>query len=158
MFQRFSQPTRSKSPVQKIRQALSGKKRGDQAALEHMRCVEKSTVSRWKKICDALDEIDGEVEISQLSHCQPAHLEEIARRCQRKEEIVELIESCEEEKLTVKQLRERLLNEHVTNGVSKPCQASDLDTLIGAGKTFGTTKPLHPVVVDHRGERSGPDA
>jgi hypothetical protein len=71
--------------MQKIRQALSGKKRGDQAALEHMRCVDQSTVSTWKAICDAMEAIDGKHSISNVSHCQPSHVAEIARAYRRKQ-------------------------------------------------------------------------
>jgi hypothetical protein len=69
--------------LQKIRQALSGKKRGDQAAPEHMRCVDQSTVSTWRATLDVMEAIDGKCEISHLSSFWPSHATEIARAYRR---------------------------------------------------------------------------
>jgi hypothetical protein len=63
----------------KIRQALSGGKRGDQARLGHMRCVNVRTASTWKAIADVLEVADGIVSISRVEHFQPSHAAEIAR-------------------------------------------------------------------------------
>jgi hypothetical protein len=65
--------------MQKIREALAAGERGDQARLEHMRCVDKGTVSAWKAAADFLDALDGKVGISQLSSFQPSHATEVVR-------------------------------------------------------------------------------
>jgi hypothetical protein len=48
-------------------------RRGDQKAMEMMRCVDKSTVSDWRATCDLVEAVEGKVVISQLSHFQPSH-------------------------------------------------------------------------------------
>jgi hypothetical protein len=104
----------------KIRDALSAGNRGDQAALEHMRCVDQTTVSDWKAICDVLTAIDGKHGISHVSSFQPSHAKEIARAFRKREkdparwtpemkdEAADWVERCEAEELTVQALRAAL--------------------------------------------------
>jgi hypothetical protein len=103
-----------------IRQALSGNGRGSQKHLEKLRCVDQSTVSHWKAICELLDALDGKHDLNHLSHVQPTHVLEVARALRREhgkvtgwpgevvDEAVEWIERCEERELTVPQLKAEL--------------------------------------------------
>jgi N6-adenosine-specific RNA methylase IME4 len=104
--------------MQKIRQALANGEHGDQARLEHMRCVDHSTVSAWKAVCDLLDAVDDKRLISNLSTFQPSHAYELARVLRRqhgrdvgqwpeeaREQLAEWIDRVETEQLTVKELR-----------------------------------------------------
>jgi N6-adenosine-specific RNA methylase IME4 len=133
----------------KIRDALSAGNRGDQAALERMRCVDQTTVSTWRAACDVLNAIEGKHELTHVSTFQPTHAVEIARALRKrekdpakwtpemKEEAADLVHRCEEEELTVKQLREVLVskaNEPPDGG----CAVDDLAALVGAGRRFGT--------------------
>lgn len=101
----------------KIRQALDANERGDGTRLAAMRCVGKSTVSQWQATRQVMDATEGKVHLSELRHFQPTHAREIATSFRRKEkdwsdatkaEIVEWVERCEAEELTVEQLREEL--------------------------------------------------
>jgi hypothetical protein len=101
--------------MEKIRQALSAGERGDQKALQRMRCVDTSTVSRWKAACEMMDTVEGKVAISQLSHFQPSHATELARHFRKtggndwtektRLKIAEWVDRCEAEGWTVQQLR-----------------------------------------------------
>jgi hypothetical protein len=106
-----------------IQQALANGQRGDQAALERMRCVDKSTVAQWKGACEVVDAIKPKVLISKLSHAQPCHAYEIARAYRKvekdaalwtpeiKDELADWVERTDAEELTVAQLREALKEE-----------------------------------------------
>jgi hypothetical protein len=52
-----------------------------------MRCVDKSTVSKWVATCDVAEAVEGKVAISQLLSFQPSHAYEIARAYRRKEKV-----------------------------------------------------------------------
>lgn len=135
--------------MQKIRQALASGRRGDQAHLEHMRCVDKRTVSTWKAACDVLDAVENKVQISGLSEFQPSHAYELARAFRKqskewdddiKDQIAEWVDRCEKEALTVEQLRTALAPQR--NGAT-PINpdariVNDLQKLIDAGEIFGT--------------------
>src|SRR5579859_3435604 len=129
----------------KIRQALSNGSRGSQAMMERLRCVDQSTVSDWKAICDVVDAIDGKHGITHLLSFQPSHAKEVARHYRRKakvwddavkDEIADWVDRCEAEGFTVKQLRQALLSEK--NGVSpaETCTVDDLAKL--DTRKFGT--------------------
>lgn len=136
--------------MQKIRQALANGERGDQSQLEHMRCVDQTTVSTWQAACDLLNEIDGKYDLSHVSAFQPTHAREIVRALRKehgrdveqwpeeaREKIVEWIERVEEEKLTVQNLRVAL---HQTAPPDKveTCSVSDLASLVSRGIRFRT--------------------
>jgi hypothetical protein len=84
--------------MHKIRQALAARRRGDQALLERLRCVDQSTVSRWAAACELLDAIEGKCAISHDSKFQPSHATEVVRAYRKKaeslsaDEIIEWIE------------------------------------------------------------------
>jgi N6-adenosine-specific RNA methylase IME4 len=132
----------------KIRQALAGGQRGDQSRLGHMRCVEPGTISKWRHACDLIEAVEDKVSISTLSSFQPSHAAEIARHFRKREkewtqetkaEIVEWVDRCEKEELTVQQLRQVLVEQ--TNGAGvkgKGCTVEDLDALADSGEVFGT--------------------
>jgi hypothetical protein len=50
-----------------------------------MRCVDHSTVSTWRAVCDVLDAIEGKGSISNLSNFQTSHAAEIARAIRKRE-------------------------------------------------------------------------
>jgi ActR/RegA family two-component response regulator len=62
------------------------KQGGDQARLEQMRCVDHSTVSQWRRICDVVEVIKkGNVGYPTFEHFQPSHADEIARAFRKRE-------------------------------------------------------------------------
>jgi hypothetical protein len=150
--------------MQKIRQALSNGRRGDQKRLELMRCVDKSTVATWRASSDVLDATDGKVEISQLSHFQPSHAVEIARAFRRngkqwsedtKEQIAGWVRRCEDEALNVRELR-RLLREPVRSapGTKDGCTVAQLDLLAEREERFGTVYADPPWAYDNQATRA----
>lgn len=155
--------------MHKIRQALAAGERGDQARLEHMRCVEAATVSRWKAACEGMDAIEGKVEISQLSNTQPSHVEEIARAARRKhgkaetwteeakEEIADWVDRCESREWTVKELRAELLKESAEPNDEPGCTSSDLNSLATDGKRFGTIYADPPWKYGNQATRAATD-
>src|SRR5262249_28725474 len=115
-----------------IRQALSAGERGDQKRLELMRCVGKNTVSAWKAACDVRDAIEGKVPISELSNIQPSHATELGQHFRKrspewdestKEDIKEWVLRCDEDELTVEQLRKELKDEYRQQSVEKAGKA-----------------------------------
>jgi N6-adenosine-specific RNA methylase IME4 len=152
----------------KIRQALAGKARGDQAWLERSRCVGHSTVSGWRSICDVLEAIDGKRRLTDVSHFQPTHAEEIGRHYRRRarvwdepirDEIADWVDRCEAEELTVQQLRQALIADKVqrANGHGETCTVDDLWKLIRAGKRFGTVYADPPWRYDNQETRAATD-
>jgi hypothetical protein len=134
--------------LQKIRQALSNGRRGDQKRLELMRCVDKSTVATWRAAIAVLDAIDGKVEIPQLSHFQPSHAVEIARAFRRigkewpedtKEAIAGWVRRCEDDRLTVQQFRQLLREQAKSDtALANGCEVKHLEQLVERGERFGT--------------------
>lgn len=104
--------------MQKVRASLSNGKRGDQKALEQMRCVDHSTISRWKAACDVLGAVDGKCAISHISTFQPSHAQSLAREFRKmygrdpdkwpQEELLGWIDHCEENAFTVEQFNAAL--------------------------------------------------
>lgn len=138
----------------KIRQALAGNGRGDQERLARMRCVMPGTISKWRHACAVMDVMDGKVSLTTLSSFQPTHAEILGRAYRRRskqwddatrKEIVEWVERCEDEGLTVEQLRTALVTPP-RNGKSSAhiepasgCRTvKSLRQLTDAGETFGT--------------------
>jgi N6-adenosine-specific RNA methylase IME4 len=140
--------------MQKIRQALSGGERGDATRLAHMRCLDDSTVRHHRAVCHVMDIMDERnVAYATFQSAQPSHAREISRAFRRKEknwsdetkaEIVEWVERCEAEELTVEQLRAALRcqgnGKHCESRASKlgvPIEES-LAKLVDDGEVFGT--------------------
>jgi N6-adenosine-specific RNA methylase IME4 len=135
--------------MENIRQALAGKARGDQVQLERLRCVDHSTVSTWRAVCDVLEAIQGKCSISNFSHFQPSHAAEIGRAFRRpgktwpeetKEEIAGWVDRCEAEEWTVEQLRSAVAPcRNGTSPIQEDVRVVDgLEALIAAGESFGT--------------------
>jgi N6-adenosine-specific RNA methylase IME4 len=115
-----------------------------------------------------LDAIDGKVEISQLSHFQPSHAVEIARAFRRKEKkwsedtkeaIAGWVRRCEDDRLTVQQLRQ-LLREPAKNGETPSengCEVKHLEQLIEHGERFGTIYADPPWPYDNQATRASTD-
>jgi N6-adenosine-specific RNA methylase IME4 len=154
--------------MQRIRAMLADGERGTQAALERLRCVSPATVSKWKATCDVLQAIDGIVSISKLVKCQPSHAAVIGSAFRRtdklpddesvRQEIVQWVERCEDEKLTVKQLRQEVasLSVNGVNGESPAngCRVDDLNSLVREGKMFGTLYADPPWDYGNQGTRA----
>lgn len=155
--------------MQKIREALAAGERGDQSRLEHMRCVDKSTVSDWRAACDLLDALEGKVGISQLSSFQPSHAREITRSLRRdygpadgwgdevKEEAADLVNRCEADGLTVQQLKTILREKTRPPVVQNTFALASLDKLVAAGATYGTILADPPWQYDNQSTRGATD-
>jgi hypothetical protein len=91
--------------------------------MTHVRCVDDSTVSEWKTVCDLLGVVEEKVGISQLSTFQPSHATELARHVRREygkdpaewpaDEATQWVERCEEEEMTVGEFRAAMLNQRI---------------------------------------------
>lgn len=153
-----------------IRQALSGGEHGDQARLERMRCVDHSTVSRWKAVIDVLEAVDGKRALTHVSTFQPTHAVEIARAYRRshgkaeewdndvQDEIIDWIERCESEELTVEQLRSLLRDcRQKRDGNFPPdggCNVEHLEELQQRGFRYGTIYADPPWKYDNQATRA----
>lgn len=156
--------------MQAIRQALANGERGDQARLEHMRCVDHSTIATWKAACDVMEAIEGKCDLSHISSFQPTHAREIARAFRKthgkewteevKEQVAEWVDRCEAERLTVADLRQALLAEVVVNGHAPEsardyCTVLDLEKL--EGRTFSTIYADPPWQYGNQATRASTD-
>lgn len=156
--------------MNKIREALSSVEHGDGSRLAHMRCVENSTVSTWKTVIGLLSSIDGKIQLTKYSHFQPTHGYEIARSFKKrsgksvnwdedtKNEVVDWIERCEAEELTVAQLRDLLRDSSQQAEGSRPpdggCNVEDLRTLSQRGFRYGTIYADPPWKYDNQATRA----
>ncbi len=132
--------------MQKVRASLSGGKRGDQKALTEMRCVDKRTVSHWQATVDVIDALDGRVSLERLSVFQPTHASCLARAFRKRrgkdpanwnpDELVEWIEYCEENTLTVERFDAALKKEIIVPpSHDDPCCTVDDLKQLAAGET-----------------------
>jgi N6-adenosine-specific RNA methylase IME4 len=131
----------------RIRQELAAGQKGDQKALSRLRCVDKVTVSDWKAALEVAEAIKDEVRISELQHFQPSHATVIARAFRKRYgkdwpttvngEVAALVERCEAEALTVKDLRQLLLP-GTPPGAGETCTIADLAELASRGILYGT--------------------
>lgn len=131
-----------------------------------MRCVDKRTVSTWRATCEVIEAIDGKVQLTGLSSCQPTHFFEIAVHFRRKakewndgtkREIAEWVERCEAEEWTVQQLRQKLLAEQIRPAQLETCKISDLRQLIDQGKKFGAIYADPPWKYGNQATRAATD-
>src|SRR5579871_758488 len=155
--------------MQKIREALAAGKRGDQARLEMMRCVDQTTVSTWKAACEVLDAIEGKHDICHVSHFQPSHARILARAIRKthgkaanwsetvKAEIADMVDRCEAEGLTVKQLAAVLRDRREEVPSLPPCEVKDLNVLIGRGRQFPCVYADPPWRYNNQGTRAATD-
>jgi N6-adenosine-specific RNA methylase IME4 len=153
--------------MQKIRLALSNRRRGDQKRLQLMRCVDKSTVATWRAAIAVLDATDGKVEISQLSHFQPSHAVAIARAFRRngkhwsedtKEQIAAWVRRCEDEALSVQQLRKSLRQPvRGAPGTEGGCTVAHLDLLAERKEQFRCLYADPPWPYDNQATRASTD-
>lgn len=111
------------------REVLPALARGDMGKYaKELRCIDPTTVTKWQRASEVMSVIDeSETEISQFSSFQPSHAEAISRHFRKlekefsddtKEQIIDLVDQCEAEGWTVKQLRDRLKNGSHVNGSS----------------------------------------
>jgi N6-adenosine-specific RNA methylase IME4 len=146
---------------------LANGKRGDQAALERMRCVRQNTVSDWRATCDVVDAV-GKHRISDVCHVQPSHAVEIARHFRRregkewsdevKEQVTEWVERCEAEEWTVQELRQALLAEPTTTTANGPGGASAaVEEYVRGGGHFATVYADPPWRYDNQATRAATD-
>lgn len=141
----------SLADLRKIQRILTQKEKlkGQYDAL--IRCVDKSTVSTWRKAIDVMNTVD----LSQLEHIQPTHMREIARHATR-EDWQKYVDKCESEQLTVTALRNELMSQKKTNGYQQyeTCTVEDLQSLVSAGKKFGTIYADPPWPYSNQATRS----
>lgn len=90
--------------IRRIKHILANQEqlKGEMAALSN--CVEKNTLSSWRR---SIEVMDATSECTYV-HLQPSHAREIARHAPR-ESWPEWVQSCEENKWTVAQLRSVLM-------------------------------------------------
>jgi N6-adenosine-specific RNA methylase IME4 len=151
-----------------IRQALVAGERGTQSQLEHMRCVDQTTVSTWKAVCDLLGAVEGKHDLSHVSHFQPTHAREIARAFRKrernpakwteelKEEMADWVDRCEAEEWTVPELKKRL--QQSSHEPAEPgCTVEDLQALVYAGKRFGAVYADPPWPYENQATRASTD-
>jgi N6-adenosine-specific RNA methylase IME4 len=153
--------------MQKLRAALSGGERGDQAALTQMKCVDKSTVSEWQAIADLMCAMEDKVGLNQLSEFQPTHAKHLARHLRRTsgkdpeqwdgDEIADWVEKCESEKLTVEQFKAALLAEKTAPESNVACTVEDLNTLVARGEKYGTVYADPPWSYSNQATRASTD-
>lgn len=154
--------------MQKVRASLSGGKRGDQKALEQMRCVDKTTVSTWKATGDVMDVMGEKVEISQLSTFQPSHALCLARAFRKRygkdaekwnqDELIEWVEHCEENSLTVEQFDAALKKAPIVPPSNdEPCCTTDDLAKLAAGSKFGCIYADPPWNYGNQGTRAATD-
>ncbi len=164
----------------RIRQSLSGGRRGDQARLRQMRCISKATVSQWALVCRVMGALEGEVQLAELSAFQPSHAVELARHLRRthgrgwggeaREQVAEWVERCEAGRWTVQQLRRALAAERLAATPGAGAQAirlgagaagetagaavADLAGLVASGRRFGCIYADPPWRYDNRVTRA----
>lgn len=153
----------------KKRQQLEAAELGQDVA--DLRCVHKSTVSRWKRSLDVVSCLDGKVAISQLEHCQPSHFEEIGRHFKKllgnpsnwtqdtRDSVAEWTETCEEKKWSVDKLKVEL-----KAAISSDPPETDLcdvvptaSALIASGAKFSCIYADPPWKYDNQGTRASTD-
>src|SRR5690348_93995 len=130
--------------MQKVRASLSGGKRGDQKSLEKTRCVDQSTISTWKSICDVLSALSNSnkhdiCHVENLKSFQPCHARCLARAFRKQygkdhenwnvEELVEWVQYCEANTLTVEQFDAALKKKPITPPTQDEpcCEIKDLE-------------------------------
>lgn len=136
--------------MQKHRGALSGGRGSQKALADLLGCVAPQAVNQWKAACDVMSAIGSKVNFSSIKEFQPTHATELARHLRKtvsrdpskwdSDELVEWVERCEDEKLTVQQFRSALLKEKTAPEVAGEdgCTTADLNTLVSRGLKFGT--------------------
>ena len=95
--------------MRKIRAILSKKEKlkGEYEAL--MNCSSEGTGTRWDRVIDLMEAVEKNITV--FFHMQPTHAVEIARGASR-DKWLQWVQSCEDGKWTVKELRARLKASH----------------------------------------------
>lgn len=155
--------------MNKIRDALSAGRHGDQAALTNMKCVDEGTVSKWKAACDVLGVAEAKLAISQVSTFQPSHATELAQHMRKvhgkkvedwpAEEVTDWIDVCESQQTTVSEfaamLRESRIAKMPPGGeVSNGRVVTNIMDLVNDGEQFGCIYADPPWGYENQGTRA----
>lgn len=117
----MKKPICSWRDMEAVRQLLAAAEKGDGAIYKMKQCLDPSSVDRWRAAFDVVGVLEESGSLyNDHEHFQPSHATVIARAFRRrekhpakwtpemKEEIVAWVYRCEDEELTVPQLRELL--------------------------------------------------
>lgn len=155
--------------MQKVRASLSGGKRGDQKALQQLRCISQPTVSAWKAACEVMEAIEGKHSISDVSVFQPSHAICLARAFRKQygkdpekwdvDELIEWVNYCEENALTVEQFDAALKKKAITPPAHDECccEIEDLERVAASGAKFGCIYADPPWSYGNQGTRAATD-
>lgn len=135
--------------MRKIQHILANMTRlkGEYEAL--MRCADKSTVSKWRKVGQVMDAVS----ISKLQHVQPAHFYDIGRLA-TPDTWNDWVQRCEIDRLAVVELRQAIRRHKPQPAREAGSHVPDLQELVREGRTFGTIYADPPWLYDNQGTRA----
>ncbi len=152
------------------REVLPAIDRGDGERYAAIRCVQPSTVSTWKRASSVMTVLEqNNIELNQFSSFQPTHANAIARHFRKKyrppwsgevqDEILDWVDKCERDGLTVEDLRHALQNGHANDVAEAKSYGlvTDLNELVAQGAKFKTIYADPPWEYSNKATRSNVD-
>jgi N6-adenosine-specific RNA methylase IME4 len=164
-------PTCSWRDMEAVRQLLAATEKGDGAIYKMRKCLHRQTLHNQRLAVDVMQVLEERrSRYRDAEHFQPSHAAEIARAARRREkdpakwteavkdEIARWVNRCEDEKLTVRQLRQALLAERARPQNGEPgCTVDDLGRLAESGEVFGTVYADPPWRYGNQATRAATD-
>lgn len=150
----------------RIKQAIAAMERGDGKRYAELKCVEPGTIAKWRRTLEVLPILqEGEMSISTFSHFQPSHAEQISRAFRKSKkpmmehagEILDWVTKCEDEKLTVEDLRLALQKNGDSSIAKSHGLVTDLQTLVDSEAKFPTIYADPPWQYSNKATRSAVD-